>query len=133
MYTGEVLFGLLEEGDHLAMIEKVIGSFSPDQVKQAIAAGVDPSLFADDGRTVWPNADTVDSALTVIPTPCPSCTPWRLPFFLVCRCCSSFISLFCLSTYSTPEIPLCHDIYYTSPKPPGSINICKNSRNSNLV
>jgi len=74
MYTGEVLFGLLEEGDHLAMIEKVIGSFSPDQVKQAIAAGVDPSLFADDGRTVWPNADTADSALTVTSTPCPSCT-----------------------------------------------------------
>lgn len=33
MYTGEVLFGLLEEADHLAMIQKVVGPLPPAQVR----------------------------------------------------------------------------------------------------
>jgi len=66
MYTGEVLFGLLDEVDHLAMIERVIKPIPPNLIRTAIANGLSEGLFdksqVDQYRLQWPAHDTGEAA-----------------------------------------------------------------------
>jgi serine/threonine protein kinase len=67
----QVLFGLLDELDHLAMMERVLQRIPQKLIRTAIANGVDPTIF---GSTEdhsyfflqWPGPNTKNSAAQAV-------------------------------------------------------------------